>query len=563
MPYTIKKENNEWCVFNKDTGEKTGCSDTLEKAKAHMRTLYANEKGLDENAAEVVEWLSKELKEAEQKGYYDAEYEYVPWGVTSFAEWDEWRKARKIQKAINVDTKAFQSLVWNVMEDSETSDKGAAVKALADEFASRVKTDADGEGEIMEDKSIEPEDTPSTAKKQNAAVSLLNKIKEIVSSFSGSDVAENESEQKELEPTKDDALMLWKEADGTYRWIARYSNNLRDDDKPSEIISSKSHQKFVEKVDRGEAPLPELWLWHRPEWMWGKSTAVAYDESGFALATGYVLPGFEPVAERLAQLPPSEIRVSHGMPVKSIVRDTNDPSVIIEHETREISPLPTWAAANKWTGFVILKEDSEMTVPAEKRKALVEQWGVPANLLDQLEDANARDAQSAKELGIESKETDTNNASDTSAESTETEVEAEGSREEETQTETTAEDKTETESKEVEYPTRQEVADAFAAVVSPLVEGLQELKSQVEVLSKELSGLKQGDEEKIEKAVKDSPPASLAAMLTKSVIGDGSTLLDGRSSLAKSKPKEAQAEQGGDFISNIVRGIVAEHEHNS
>ena len=41
MPYERKGK----CIFNKETGEKKGCSTTVGKAKAHMRALYAAEKG--------------------------------------------------------------------------------------------------------------------------------------------------------------------------------------------------------------------------------------------------------------------------------------------------------------------------------------------------------------------------------------------------------------------------------------------------------------------------------------------------------------------------------------
>jgi hypothetical protein len=41
MPYERKGK----CIYNKETGEKKGCSTTIGKAKAHMRALYASEKG--------------------------------------------------------------------------------------------------------------------------------------------------------------------------------------------------------------------------------------------------------------------------------------------------------------------------------------------------------------------------------------------------------------------------------------------------------------------------------------------------------------------------------------
>ena len=41
MPYERKGK----CIYNKETGEKKGCSTTIGKAKAYMRALYASEKG--------------------------------------------------------------------------------------------------------------------------------------------------------------------------------------------------------------------------------------------------------------------------------------------------------------------------------------------------------------------------------------------------------------------------------------------------------------------------------------------------------------------------------------
>jgi len=41
MPYERKGK----CIFNKETGEKKGCSTSVSKAKAYMRALYAAEKG--------------------------------------------------------------------------------------------------------------------------------------------------------------------------------------------------------------------------------------------------------------------------------------------------------------------------------------------------------------------------------------------------------------------------------------------------------------------------------------------------------------------------------------
>jgi len=43
MPYEKRKVGDEWCVFDKETGENKGCSTTEAKADAHIAAMYANE----------------------------------------------------------------------------------------------------------------------------------------------------------------------------------------------------------------------------------------------------------------------------------------------------------------------------------------------------------------------------------------------------------------------------------------------------------------------------------------------------------------------------------------
>lgn len=45
MPWNIRREGNQWCVYKTDTGEKEGCSDSKEKAISHKRVLYGRERG--------------------------------------------------------------------------------------------------------------------------------------------------------------------------------------------------------------------------------------------------------------------------------------------------------------------------------------------------------------------------------------------------------------------------------------------------------------------------------------------------------------------------------------
>lgn len=327
---------------------------------------------------------------------------------------------------------------------------------------------------------------------------------------------------------KELGFMVWKEADGSYRWMARYSNNFRDQDSPPEIISAQSHKRFDELLSKGQAPMPELWLWHRPEWRWGIATWHAYDDSGFALAAGAVNKGAEPLAEQLMALDPSLVRVSHGMPTSSIAHDANDESVIVEHITREISPLPAWAAANQHTGFIILKE-TDMAIPQDKRDALTNEWNLSDELLTQLEAANAADAKEADEAGIEKKEVV---------------VEA--------VPEVIAEAAPETPPEPAPEPgiTREEMRAA-----------LEQIGTAIRTLSEQVKEL-QGTvvEVKEQKTVEEA--ATLSEIFQRA-IGHSDARLDGRTTAAKDRPVETQPDKpgivntGNPLADQVVNSIVS------
>jgi hypothetical protein len=292
-------------------------------------------------------------------------------------------------------------------------------------------------------------------------------------------------------------------------------------------------------VDKGLAPLPELWLWHIPEWKLGEAVWVGYDDSGFAMAGGYFDKGREQVAEWLSTK--EDIAVSHGMPPKSIVRDRDDPSVIVQHQTAEISPLPSWAAANVLTNFITLTKEADMAIPEKKRKSLIETWGMPEEVVAKLEAANELTASNAKELGLESKESE---QVEQSAETT-----AEAPPQVETPAETpVAETPAETtdENPQDGFPTRKEVADAVVNIIVPVIdkqnEAIELLLKQMNDLQTRLNSMEKTDEEKIANLAKETPMASLSALITQSIIGNPATEVGKRDKqLSDSKPKETDA----------------------
>lgn len=355
-------------------------------------------------------------------------------------------------------------------------------------------------------------------------------------------------QEPEPEQKSDNTFQVWKQDNGAYRWLAVYSNKFRDEDRVPEILSESSHQDFINAVDAGEWPMPELWLWHVAGTKSGAADYVAYDDNGFSLASGLFDEGQEHIAAALAEH--DDLLTSHGMPAKEIERDTDDPTIITRYRSKEISPLPGWAAANKHgTHFTILKEVN-MALPKSKRPFLEAVMGKSA-----VDDLEAQFEDKAKELeaeGIEYKEgSDTAEPEPQDTESAEVKAEVEEAVESaEAGVEPEPEPAPEPEpTPEPSYVTHEELEQVFGSYIKPLVDGMTGLREQMAAYGKELKELQRSDEEKVREVIKETPAASLTARIG-SVIGAPETQVDGRSSLAKSGPNEqsAHAESGPTLV---------------
>ena len=347
--------------------------------------------------------------------------------------------------------------------------------------------------------------------------------------------------KKEVKEEVPHPFMVWKEEKGEYRWLAVYSNKWRDEDSPPEILASAAHKEFVEAVDKGDWPHPEAWLWHVPGTRFGVADFVAYDDIGFALASGLVDKGQEDIAEAL--MLDDDLATSHGMPVKEIERDKEDSTIITRYRTIEISPLPREAAANKHgTGYEILRE-VKMTIPDNKRSWLEDKLGDSG--LDDLEARLAGKAKELDELEIQSKDAD---------EEPQEEVEEVVEEVVEEAVEESVE-----ESKEApEYVTAADVAEAVGAYLKPIIERLGVLDAIVEAQEaqgKEISELQKSTEEQVKETIANTPAASLFEQIG-SAIGSQETYIDGRTSLAKAGPKETKDNSQGPTHVPIINELM-------
>jgi hypothetical protein len=490
MPYMKVTEGSKVKVYKKGpdgepTGKALGSHDSEAEAQAQIDALNASE---DEDKD-----ATKETGDHTKCGYYDSGYVYVPWGVTSFDDLEAAQIAEETATEARKLTSALSQLAYNITGSQDISDKAEALSRLASDYATRVKS-------LMTMKRKEVPETLSTS-----LLSLSQPEDEHPAEQTHADAPP----AGEGEAVKETSLLIWKEG-GVYKWVAAYSNNFRDDDNPPEIISAQSHKEFDEALSAGQWPMPELWLWHLP-YPVGQATTHAFDEeTGFTLSAGEFYKEMDWAAEGVIEAEWDE--VSHGMPTAEIQRDEKDNTIITRHRTREISFLPKGKAANR-LAFSIISKETDMAIPAHKRDEFVKAFGT--DKVAEIEQALEGKAAQAKEAGIEQKEQG------------EQAVTPEVIPAPETQQPQPA-------------ITLEALAQAIAGAIKPVVE-------EVKALQAEVKELKRTDAEKIAEKAAATPAASLEAMILEQVGGGlfgKATQVDGRTSLAQSKPKEAATKKG-------------------
>jgi hypothetical protein len=214
VPYNMKKQGSKWCVFNKDTGENKGCSDTRAMAVKHMRALYAN-------AGD------------KSKDYHpDAGY------INSYIDY--------CNHLIETAQYSFQ---YNEPEHEELAT-----------FSERLIDDLSGYLEQLNTWRNDWYGSPDSFKEDNLVDKAVDKIKSL---FGLS------------EPASMQSLTLTKQADGRTRVLLRVSNIFKD--RHGEIITEAAHKEYEAYVNESKA-YPEFWLWHTPGSRWGQADLVSYDD---------------------------------------------------------------------------------------------------------------------------------------------------------------------------------------------------------------------------------------------------------------------------------------------
>lgn len=193
-------------------------------------------------------------------------------------------------------------------------------------------------------------------------------------------------------------LRVFKDATGKQRWVMVATNNRRDRDNPSQILTEAAHKEFVAYLDAHPDKAPEAWLWHTPGSAWGKADWWDYSD-GFMVYSGTVYAGKEAVAENLAKLKANDVGVSHGMYVLGYEPTQG---LIHQYRTFELSPLPATRAANEWTSYHAIAKEVATLFNEQKRKFLVDMIG--EDQVKALEAGTAGAKEVLDAIGVESKE---------------------------------------------------------------------------------------------------------------------------------------------------------------
>lgn len=174
------------------------------------------------------------------------------------------------------------------------------------------------------------------------------------------------------EPDEPSAFRVIQTKDGRYAWFARWSNNFKD--REGEWFSERAIRDYVQRVDAGIVPPPELWAIHTPGTKHGSAELVA-QVGHFVVSAGYFddTPLGRKAAEAYAGM--KGLAMSHGFIFDP---DQFKDNVYHDFNTFEISVLPRKLAANPYTTF---QEIKSMTLTDEKRSFLRKLFGDEADAI--------------------------------------------------------------------------------------------------------------------------------------------------------------------------------------
>lgn len=150
-------------------------------------------------------------------------------------------------------------------------------------------------------------------------------------------------------------------------WLITWSNDFKDRD--GEIFTRKAIDDYINRIDMGVVPKPELWVWHIPGTRIGQAEWVDRHEH-FVLAGGSFddTPDGQSAKAYYAEHA-GEKGISHGFKFSA---DQFDGKHYHQFNSFELSPLPLGGEANLFTSFEGVKA---LNMNERKEQELVSVFG--------------------------------------------------------------------------------------------------------------------------------------------------------------------------------------------
>jgi hypothetical protein len=323
----------------------------------------------------------------------------------------------------------------------------------------------------------------------------------------------------------------------------------------------------------------------------GYAETVAYDERGFLIAAGKGYEGefYDDVFSGLDNYErenPGGIGMSHGMPWDFLEIEQKDdnapdaPQLITGYMSEEFTFLPIDHAANLGTGMGgIMVKSMPLEIEEYKRDWFVDTFG--DDVVMQFDARLSEIGKAADEADVPKKEitmtdsTDKKKESDSVAEDTLAEEEVEDTAveeeatpedvedkqedEDEEEDEEKQEDEEEEEEEEKQYVTTSDLEEVVQEVIKGVTEpfaevtaSLAKMREQIDDIQKELDTLKMTEDERVTEKAKETPAASLSAIIARTIVGQEQAQVDYN--------KERKFHQAGpeetEFDSTNVAGLT-------
>ncbi len=194
-----------------------------------------------------------------------------------------------------------------------------------------------------------------------------------------------------MKPQPDTAFTVYKDLKGQWRWVAAFTNNFYD--RTKEIISEKALDDYLERVNAGLVPMPDLRVGHVPESVHGKADMI-FGTGNFLTAVGH----FDDTPDALKAIAyysknASKVSLSHGFTYPDwAFKDGVYKSI----NTFEVSTLPPpLVAANPFTEFEV--ENMKQITP-EQKVALASVFG--AEKADAIVKSREQQSEEIKAAGV-------------------------------------------------------------------------------------------------------------------------------------------------------------------